>query len=309
MTAVKKNTTITLAGFLITFLGAVLFSTKAIIVKIAFADAAVDVLTLLTIRMIFSFPFYVGAAWLTARKESTIPLSRRQWLYIIILGIFGYYLSSLFDFMGLQYISAGLERLILFLYPTFAVLINAAVFKQQVSRQQQLALLLTYAGIGLAFFGELQLDTANPYFYRGSLLIFLCAITYSVYIAGSGQVIPQVGATRFTAYAMLAATAGIFLHFLLLGNFTSLHQSAGLWGYGLLLAIVATVIPSFLISNGMKRIGSNNVAIISSIGPVSTIIQAHFILGEKIFLEQIAGTILVVIGVLLIGWKRSLAKE
>jgi len=104
---------------------------------------------------------------------------------------------------------------------------------------------------------------------------------------------------------MLAATGGIFIHFILVGNYTALRQSADLWGYGLLLAVVATVIPSFLISFGMKRIGTNNVAIISGIGPVSTILQAHFVLGEKIFTEQLIGTALVIIGVLLIGWKQE----
>lgn len=299
-----KNTSITMAGFLITLLGAILFSTKAVIVKVAFADTSAGALTLLTFRMLFSLPFYAVAAWLAARREDSTPLTGRQWTAVIVLGLFGYYLSSFFDFVGLQYISAGLERLILFLYPTFAVLINALVFRQSVNRMQWFALALTYAGIGLAYVGELQLDIANPDFYKGSILIFFCAITYSIYIAGSGQVIPQVGATRFTAWAMLAAVGGVFLHFLVAGDYASLHGSTELWGYGLLLAVVATVIPSFLISNGMKRIGSNNVAIISSIGPVSTILQAHWILGEHIFLEQIIGTVLVVTGVLLIGWKR-----
>jgi drug/metabolite transporter (DMT)-like permease len=180
----SKNNTITLAGFLITFTGAVLFSTKAIIVKLAFNSTPVDALTLLTLRMIFSLPFYIGAAWLAVRQVDTASLTQRQWLYVIVLGIFGYYLSSLFDFMGLQYISAGLERLILFLYPTFAVLINTFVFKQPIRRVQQIALLLTYAGIGLAYFGELHVDIHNPNFYHGSLLVFFCAITYSIYIAG-----------------------------------------------------------------------------------------------------------------------------
>jgi drug/metabolite transporter (DMT)-like permease len=300
-----KNQAITWAGFAITFLGAILFSTKAIIVKVAFASASVDALTLLTLRMIFSLPFYIGAALLAGRQSDVASLTKRQWLYVLVLGLFGYYLSSLFDFIGLQYISAGLERLILFLYPTFAVLINAFVFKQPIRRVQQVALFLTYAGIGLAYFGELRIDTHNPNFYHGSILIFLCAITYSIYIAGSGHIIPKIGASRFTAYAMLAATGGIFIHFILVGNYTALRQSTDLWGYGLLLAVVATVIPSFLISFGMKRIGTNNVAIISGIGPVSTILQAHFVLGEKIFTEQLIGTALVIIGVLLIGWKRE----
>lgn len=307
MNNTRKDTvnSITWAGFVITLLGAIMFSTKAIIVKLAFTHEAVDALTLLTLRMIFSLPFYVGAVWLVNKQEGATQLTRRQWLVVLVLGIFGYYLSSLFDFVGLQYISAGLERLILFLYPTFAVLINAFVFKQPIRRAQQWALLLTYVGIGLAYYGELRVDTTNPNFYYGSLLIFLCAITYSIYIAGSGYIIPKVGATKFTAYAMLAATGGIFIHFLFAGNFNALQQGAGLWWYGILLAVVATVIPSFLISYGMKRIGSNNVAIISGIGPVSTILQAHFVLGESIFLEQIVGTVLVIIGVLLIGWKEK----
>jgi drug/metabolite transporter (DMT)-like permease len=181
------------------------------------------------------------------------------------------------------------------------VLIGSFFFKQKLNRVHIWALLLTYGGIALAYFGELQFDAANPNFYLGSFLIFLCAITYASYIAGSGRIIPQVGATRFTAYAMLASTAGVFLHYLMRGSYTMLQQDAGVWKYGLLLGIVATVIPSFLLSFALKRIGSNNVAIISSVGPVSTIIQAHYILGEPVFTEQIAGTALVVAGVLLLS--------
>lgn len=221
------------------------------------------------------------------------------------LGLCGYYLSSLFDFSGLQYISAGLERLILFLYLSFAVFINSYLFKQRITTVQKAALLLTYVGIALAYFGELRLDMGNPNFYLGSFMVFLCAITYSVYIAGSGRIIPRVGANKFTAYAMLAATGGIFVHFAVAGNAQALVAGKGLWAYGLGLAVVATVLPSFMLSQGLKRIGSNNVAIISGIGPVSTILQAHFFLHERIFFEQICGTALVIIGVLLIGWKRK----
>ena len=264
-----------------------------------------DAITLLMLRMTFSLPFYIGAIWF-ARQEGLTPLTTRQWMGVIGLGLFGYYLSSLFDFIGLQYVTAGLERLILFLYPTFAVFINAFVFKQPVIRTQKIALLLTYTGIGIAYIGELSIDIANPNFLWGSFLIFLCSITYSIYIVGSGRMIPTVGVTRFTAYAMLASTTGVFVHFALQGGTFQVVKEAGShFGYGLLLAIVATVLPTFMMSTGMKRIGSNNVAIISAIGPVSTIIQAHFILGEKIFPAQILGTVLVVIGVILIGWKRN----
>ena len=140
-----------------------------------------------------------------------MQLSRKEWMYTIGLGLFGYYLSSLFDFIGLQYISAGLERLILFLYPSFAVLINAIVFKEPIRRNEGAALVLTYIGIGIAYYGELNVDTSNPHFFLGTLLVFLCSITYSVYISGSGRMIPRIGANKFTSYALLSSTAGVFV--------------------------------------------------------------------------------------------------
>jgi drug/metabolite transporter (DMT)-like permease len=296
-----KRPTLTLAGFLITFIGAVLFSTKAIFVKKAFADTKADALTLLTIRMVFSLPFYIIVASVASNRTDNRKMDKKQWFLTILTGILGYYLSSLLDFLGLQYISAGLERLILFLYPTFVVFINTIFFKQHLSRNQTIALVLTYVGIAIAYFAELKIDTANPNFLLGSFLVFLCAVTYSLYIAGSGRIIPQIGPTKFTAYAMLAATCGIFIHFISTKDITLIPSDNTFWMYGILLALVATVIPSFLISNGVKLIGSNNVAIISSIGPVSTIIQAHYFLKEPIFFEQILGTTLVVFGVLLLG--------
>jgi drug/metabolite transporter (DMT)-like permease len=298
-----KHIRISLAGLLITLAGSVMFSTKAIIVKKAFASTSIDALSLLTLRMILSLPFYIGIALFTSHTKDNARMSGRQWLYVIALGLCGYYLSSLFDFIGLQYVSAGLERLILFLYPTFAVLISAFAFKQKISGRQKLALAFTYVGIGIAYFGELQFDSGSPGFYYGSFLIFLCSITFAFYTAGSGRIIPVIGAAKFTAYAMLASTAGIFTHFIIRGNFQTLQSGGDIWWYGILLALVATVIPSLLISDGTKRIGSNNVAIISSVGPVSTIIQAHFFLGEPILTEQVIGTLLVIAGVLLIGWK------
>ncbi len=300
---------ISIAGFLITLSGAILFSTKAIIVKLAFGSTHTDALTLLTLRMIFSLPFYVVAAFIVSGHKDNKKMNVKEWLLVITLGIFGYYLSSLFDFIGLQYVSAGLERLILFLYPTFAVLINAYFFRQKISGIQGLALVFTYAGIAIAYFGELTTDSRNPNFYFGSFMIFLCSITYSIYIAGSGKVIPITGANKFTAYAMLAATAGIFIHFTIKGNIKTLETGSTLWLYGIMLAVFSTVLPSFMLSQGLKKMGSNNVAIISGIGPVSTIVQAHFILGEKIFAAQIAGTLLVIIGVLLIGWRRKPVAE
>lgn len=299
----QKVIKVTLLGFILTFAGSILFSTKAIAVKLAFRHTEMNGLTLLALRMLFSLPFYIVAAIIASHKKGIALITSRQWTAIIILGLFGYYLSSLFDFLGLQYISAGLERLILFLYPSFAVLINAFFFKQYVTKMQKIALMLTYTGIAWAYWGELSLDINNPNFIRGSMLIFLCSVTFAVYIAGSGRLIPRVGASRFTSYAMLAATAGIFIHFLFSEKISAIDISGSHIWYGIYLAIVATVLPTFMIASGMKQIGSNNVAIISSIGPVSTILQAHFILDEPLFLAQWGGTALVIAGVLLTGRK------
>jgi len=297
-----------ISGFLISFSGAIIFSTKAILVKLAFRHEHTDGLTLLMLRMLLSLPFYAAAAVWAGRKEDNVPMTRRQWFYVLLLGLLGYYLSSFFDFIGLQYISAGLERLILFLYPSFSVVINAVVFRQKMSKAQFAALALTYVGIGIAYFGELKIDTGNPNFYWGSFLIFLCAITYACYLSGAGRMVGVVGASKFTIYSMLSATAAILFHYFLrqaLRGEALLPLSAGpgLWTYGVLLALVATVIPSFMLSAGMKIIGPNNAAIVTSVGPVSTILQAHFLLGDPIFAEQVVGTVLVIIGVLIIGWR------
>src|SRR3984885_4250201 len=155
-------------GFFISFTGAIIFSTKAILVKLAYRSTHTDPLTLQTLRMLLSLPFYLIAALWAGRQKGNVRMRPKQWAAVIGLGLTGYYLSSLFDFIGLQYISAGLERLILFLYPSFSVLINSALFRQKISRVQSLALALTYVGIGIAYFGELKIDTGNPHFYWGS---------------------------------------------------------------------------------------------------------------------------------------------
>lgn len=305
----RSKNSLTLFGFSIAIVGALLFSTKAIIVKKAFADVKADALTLLTLRMIFSLPFYLVAAFVISSNKSNKKMTAKEWLVVIILGTAGYYLSSLLDFLGLQYISAGLERLILFLYPTFVVLINAFLFKEKIKGKVIWALALSYLGIAIAYIGELQIDTGNPDFYWGSFLILLCSVTFAIYIAGSGYIIPRIGASKFTSYALLFSTAGVFIHYIIRGNYEPLQKSVDLWWYGILLALVATVIPTFLLSSATKKIGASNVAIISSIGPVSTILQAHFILGESIFFEQIIGTAMILAGILLLSLKNKKLPE
>lgn len=193
--------------------------------------------------------------------------------------------------------------MILFLYPTFSVLINHFVFKQRIDKNQSVALVLTYLGIAIACGGEI--GSQGPMFYFGASMVFLCSVTYSVYLVGTGKLVGKVGTQRYTALAMLFASAAVFGHYLFVGHLTTPEIHTELWKYSLLLAIVATVVPSFLISYGMNAIGSNNVSIITSIGPVSTILQAQLFLGEPIKSIQILGTVLVLIGVLALGRKAT----
>ncbi len=186
---------------------------------------------------------------------------------------------------------------------------NRIFFGERITRVQLIALLLTYMGIGIAYYDEMRFDTDNPNFFPGKCAgIFMFDYLCVVY-SGSGKIIPYTGAMKFTAYSMLAATLGIFVHYFVRGNYETLQSTGEIWGYGILLAILATVIPTFLLSAGMLRIGSNNAAIVSSIGPVSTILQAHWILGERINTGQIIGTVLVIGGVLLTGWKSQATAE
>lgn len=292
------------SGFALSFAAAILFSSKAILVKLAFQQTQVDPVSLLALRMLFSLPFYAAVAFWQYRLQA--PLRPKDLWGVLLMGVLGYYLSSLFDFVGLQYVSAGLERLILFLYPSLAVLINTFFFKTPLYRHQTWALVLTYCGIGLAYWGEWQTVQGNPGFYWGSFMVFCCAVTYAFYLVGSGKWIPRVGAMRYTAYAMLAATVGVLGHYAIARPQTAQALPNSIWVFGMLLALVATVIPSFLMSLGMKKIGSNNTSIITSIGPVSTIVQAHFFLGEPITALQVAGTCLVLLGVFMMG-KQSAA--
>jgi drug/metabolite transporter (DMT)-like permease len=217
----------------------------------------------------------------------------------------GYYFSSLCDFIGLQYLSASLERLILFMYPTFTALLNALLYKEKVTKIHVLALVLTYVGIGLGCMGEWRLDSLPAgHFITGFIFLVLCALSFAGYLVGAGALIKKTGATAFTSYAMLIAGSGVLLHYLLRGDY-SVQLTGELLGYGALLGLVATFIPSFLISRGLRNIGANKAAVVASIGPVSTIVQAYFILGEPITTLQIMGTVLILAGILLITYKKS----
>jgi len=280
----------------------VLFSTKAILVKLAYRDTPVDALTLLALRMVFSIPFFLGAAAFSSNKSTNVKFTGKEWIYIALIGCLGYYVSSFLDFVGLKYVSAGIERLILFIYPTLTLLMSAIIFKTKIKPLQWLALVITYFGLAIAFFGEVDFNSSqNKNFLFGSVMVFICAFTYAGYIVGSGRLIPKVGAAKFNSYAMSFACIGVLLHFVLFSEVSLFHLPLTVYVYSFLMAVFATVIPSYLVAAAISRIGSDNAAIVGSVGPVSTILLANLFLNETITLWQLVGTACILIGVLIIG--------
>lgn len=301
-----------LGGVIITLIGAILFSTKAVIAKVIYHQYDISVVSLLTLRMLFSLPFYIGMfvqsypgyRQLKKSSKQTKGTHTNVFLQCFAIGILGYYVSSLLDFTGLKFISAGLERIILFTYPTFTVVFAALIFKTKITRYQLMALLVSYAGVALAFAGDIRAGHSAD-ITTGSILVFACAITYSLYVLMSGRMIPKMGVSFFTSISMMSATAGVFVHFLFSGDklISLTHLPFEIYMFILVMAVFATVVPSLLLSMGLNRIGSSNVAIVSSIGPMATILQAYWILGESFGWLQTVGTLLVVAGVLIIGRK------
>lgn len=309
MMSVPKPNSYFVKGVLIALAGAVCFSTKAIVVKLAYRDTSVDAVTLLALRMIFSLPFFVISAYVSSSKSSNVKFTGKQWVQIAGIGCLGYYISSLLDFLGLQYVTAGIERLILFIYPTLVLLMSAVLFKEKIKPIQWLALTITYAGLMLAYFSELDFNASqNPDFILGSIFIFICAITYATYIVGSGRLIPLVGAAKFNSYAMSFASLGVLLHFFSTSDVSLFDLQSRVYFYSFLMAVLSTVIPSYLVAESIKRIGSDNTAIVGSVGPVSTILMAYFFLQEPVFVFQLIGTALILVGVLLIGRQKRVGK-
>jgi drug/metabolite transporter (DMT)-like permease len=301
-----KRTNLYNQGFLWAVLGTILFSTKAILIKLCFKTTNIDASSLLMLRMLFALPFYAAAMWYYFANQQLKKVKPSTYFAAGLIGLLGYYISSLFDFIGLQYVSASIERIILFIYPTLAVLLNLLIFKVAITKRQWLAILITYIGIGLAYWGELNQIPDTKMFFFGTWMILLCAITFAFYLVGSGKIIPKIGAPQFTSLSMLAASVGIFIHYFVthpqgIASIVDMPilYSSSIW-LVIALAIIGTVIPSFLMSGGMKRIGSNDLAIITSIGPVSTLFQARWILNEAFSWEQILGTVFVVLGVILV---------
>jgi drug/metabolite transporter (DMT)-like permease len=285
------------SGLLLAGVGAIAASGKAVIVKLAYRHGA-DATTLLALRMLVALPFFVAmGAWASRRAPA---LSRGDLGRVALLGFSGYYLSSYLDFLGLQYISATLERLILYLSPTLVVLIALVVLRQRPTRLQVLALLVSYLGVLLAFGHDIQLDGRRT--LLGSALVFASALSYAVYLFGSGQAVVRIGAVRLTAYASTVACVLCIGQYLLLQPLAALgRQPVPVYWLSLLNGTVCTVLPVLAIMLGVKRIGSSLAAQVSMLGPVSTIVLSVWLLDEPMGPWQGAGTVLVLLGVLLVG--------
>lgn len=302
---IPSNNRQAIIGCLFVLLGAFGFSAKAVLIKLAYDYShQLDVITLMVLRMAISLPFFLAVAlWPvnnSTKAEDAQRLNRQDWLMIFGLGILGYYVASYLDFAGLQYISAGLERLILFLYPTFVVLFTAAIQRRAINRHQALALALSYAGMILVFVDN-RAAMASSGLLLGSALVLASAIAFAFFLMGSGMMVKRIGSTRFTAYSMTVACLATGLHFVIQHGVKLLNLPANVYWLALIMAIFSTVLPAFLMNAGINRIGAGSASIISSIGPIGTLALAFLLLNETLTAAQLAGTALVLIGVYVVS--------
>ena len=290
-----KSTKSFVLGIALGLLGIVLFSSKAVMVKLAY-QYDIDSVSILMFRMLFSFPFYLAVALSYGKKSNPEKVARNDYLWVVFFGFIGYYLSSYFDFVGLVYIKASLERIILFIYPTIVIFFNKVFLKQPISKNQMLAIIITYAGLIITFWSEVSISGSDT--FLGGFFILLCAITYAAYISGSGWLIPKFGVVKFTSYVMIVSCICVFIHYGIVNNIDLPNYPWQVYLLGFLIAIFATVIPSYLVSASIKLISSSNFAIIAAVGPISTIILATIFLGESLTYWQYLGALIVISGIL-----------
>ncbi len=304
-----KNWSSERLGVMFAIVAALGFSFKAILVKLAYAvpqAVPVDAVTLLSLRMLLSLPVF---GWVAVRAGRTAPpLTRRDWLALAVLGMLGYYGASILDFIGLQYISAGLERLILFTYPTLTLLIGVLFMGRAIKRREVGALLLSYAGIGLAFVHDVEFGGDVRAVMIGGLFVFASSLTYSLYLSGSASMIQRLGAARFTGLVMIVSTLSTQIHFFVARPLADYVQPLPIYAYGAAMALFSTVLPVFMLSAAIRRIGPSTTVLIGTLGPVLTIFFSWWLLGEAISLAQMAGTGLVLAGVWLVSSSGRRAK-
>jgi drug/metabolite transporter (DMT)-like permease len=296
-------------GIAFALAGTVSFAFRPVLIKLAYAETAgahpVSATTLLFLRMTLSLPFFLAMAWWTRRDRGAAPIARRDWLGIVGLGLLGYYLASLLDFLGLQYVSAGIGRLIMFLYPTLVIVLSAIFLKKNPSRKELAALAITYTGIALVLSSRISTGPDDRMFAFGALMIFSSAMCYAVYLVTGSQLVTRVGSGRFTAYTMIVSTIPAIIQFALLESPAALQLPAQIWWIALLLATACTAMPVLLVAEALKRIGANHFALIGALGPVTTVLADFFLLDGALGAAQVLGGALVISGVLLVSVKKN----
>ena len=289
-----------LSGLLLAIGGAIGFSGKAIIVKLAYRHG-VDAITLLMLRMLLALPLFLALAWWAGRGKPA--LSGREKLAVLGLGFSGYYLASFLDFAGLAYVTASFERLILYLNPTIVLLLSWALFGRRVTLRQAGALAVSYAGVLLVFGHELQVAGANV--WLGSALVFGSAISYALYLVYSGEWVRRIGAMRLTGLATSVACGFCIAQFLLTRPVSGLAELApAVWWLSVLNAIACTVAPVLMVMMAIERMGAGIAAQTGMVGPMSTILMGVLILDEPLTGWVVAGTVLVLGGVWLLARQR-----
>lgn len=282
-----------LPGVLYALAGAMAFSGKAIIVKLSYRYG-VDAVTVIMYRMLFALPFFVAMSWWASRGRP--PLAGQDWLGVLGLGFSGYYLSSFLDFLGLQYVTASLERLILYLNPTLVLLVGWLLYRKPFTRAQVLGMAVSYAGVVLVFGHEARLEGSNV--PLGALLVFLSAVSYAIYLVYSGQLVQRIGALRLVGLATTVACLLCILQFVLLRPVASALAVAPqvIW-LSLLNAAACTAVPVLLVMMAIERVGAAVTAQTGMVGPVSTILLGVWLLGEPFTAWVAAGTVLVIAGI------------
>jgi drug/metabolite transporter (DMT)-like permease len=272
--------------------GSIAFSGKAIIVKLAYRYG-VDAVTLIMYRMLFALPLFALMAWWASRGKE--PLTAKDWLGVIGLGFSGYYLASFLDFMGLQYISASLERLILYLNPTLVLILGALLFKRRITRTQAIAMALSYGGVLLVFGHEVSFEGKDV--LLGTALVFGSAVSYAIYLVYSGEMVKRLGSLRLVGLATSVACLFCIAQFLILNPMSAAVVAPEVIWLSVLNATLCTAVPVLLVMMAIERIGAGLAAQTGMIGPMSTIAMGVIFLGEQLNTWIIGGTVLVLLGV------------
>ena len=288
-------------GIAFAVVGVLAFSFRPILIKLSYAAHPVSPVTLLFLRMTLSLPFFVAIAWWLRNQEPR--LSAREWAAVAGLGFLGYYAASFLDFIGLQWVGAGVGRLILYLFPTLVLVLSFVFLKKTPSARELIALLLSYAGIVLVVSN--QIGGENRLFALGAAFVFASALCYATYLVAGSQVVKRVGSMRFTAYSTVVATVPAVIQFFVMESRESLQLPGAVWGYAIILATVSTVLPLFLQAEALNRIGANHFALIGALGPVSVAVTSALGLDEPFTWVQALGGALVIFGVLLVSLKKG----